>query len=147
MSHFKRTLLLASACGLLAVACSDGNGGSGPSVPNVSGLWTGTWRGASVSLDLDQAGAELSGTITNGIEDLDIVGEVSAEGVATWGSAVHPTRCAFYSTAFGGMQLRAVGDSLVGVVQRRSGSRVCDEDAGTRVFVEQGDMRLSRVSP
>ena len=145
MSHFNRTLLLASACGLLAAACSEG-GSSGPSGPDVSGLWTGTWRGASISLDLDQAGAELSGTVVNGVEDLSVTGAVSAEGAVTWGSAVHPTRCAFYSTALGGMQLRAAGDSLVGVVQRRSGSRVCDPESGTRVFVEQGDMRLSRVS-
>lgn len=147
MSHFKRTLLLTSACGLLAVACSDGNGGSGPSVPDVSGLWTGTWRGASISLDLDQAGAELSGTLTNGNESLSVAGEVSAEAVATWGSELNTAECAFYSTALGGMQLRAAGDSLVGVVQRREGARVCDENASGLVLVSQGDMRLSRVAP
>lgn len=145
MSHVKRALLLTSACALLATACSDGNG-SGPSVPDVSGLWTGTWRSAPVSLDLDQAGAELSGTLSDRFEDYSIVGEVSAEGVATWVSEVHPAECAHYFTVLGGMQLRAAGDSLVGVVTFRHGASLCDENAGGVVSNAQGDMALSRVA-
>lgn len=146
MSHVKRALLLTSACGLLATACSDGNG-SGPSVPDVSGLWTGTWRNTSVSLDLDQAGAGLSGTLTDRFEDFSIVGEVSAEGVATWVSEVNTAECANYFTVLDGMQLRAAGDSLVGVVARRQGQSVCDANAGGVVSNAQGEMRLSRVAP
>ncbi len=146
MSHVKRALLLTSACGLLATACSDGKG-TGPEVPDVSGLWTGTWRNTSVSLDLDQAGAALSGTLSDRFGDFSIVGEVSAEGVATWVSEVHPVECASYATMLAGMQLRAAGDSLVGLVWFRQGASVCDENAGGVVGNAQGDMALSRVAP
>lgn len=142
MPRFTRILLAAPAFCLLLGACSDS---SGPSGPNVAGLWTGTFFSGSVSLQLGQSGTQVTGTLTSGSEVLGVTGDVASDGMVVWGSAVHTGNCAAYGSS--GMQLRAAGDSLVGVAQRRSGAKVCDPEASGLVLVQQGEMRLSRVAP
>lgn len=141
MPSTSRIFLVAPAVCLLLGACSDS---SGPSGPNVAGLWTGTFRSAPISLALGQSGMSVSGTITTGSEVLSVTGEVTSDGEVSWVSEINRAQCAVRSAS--GMQLRAVGDSLVGVARRTSGDMVCDPDIRGRIWVEQGEMRLSRVA-
>ena len=132
------TLLLAAAAG----ACSSS---TSPKAPSVVGTWTGTWNTTAATLRLAGSSASLTGSVVVGGDSAAVTGSVDSTGAAVWSSAVDMASCADYGTA--GLALNSAADTLSGIVDRASGTAVCNPSGGGRPLIQQGLMVLARATP
>lgn len=124
-------------------ACSDSTGPDEPDVPDLSGVWTGTFGNASLRMSLSQSGAEVTGTLavgSTGRRNYDVTGTVDSEGTFEWNTDRLDLDCSVYGS--GGMQLQNSASVLSGRMSRVSEPPPCGEG---RRQVAQGLSTLTRA--
>lgn len=135
MKRVTKTILLLVAVAAVLTACSSGGGVD--ALP-LAGTWQGTWNsntgpGGSVSVEFEQEGNSLTGTVqitgspclTNGT----VTGNVSSSG-ATFGAVQGPHQITFTGSRNGSNQLS--GTYAVG-------SGPCEGDAGVFTVTRVSD--------
>ncbi|MEZ4457042.1 MAG: hypothetical protein R2882_10920 [Gemmatimonadales bacterium] len=139
-----RALHLSSivALSLALAACSDSTGPStDPNLPSVAGVWVGTWGSSTAQLVLTQHGDQVSGTLKLGPRTRPVTGSVSV-GELRFASEVDQSDCSIYASS--GLAVASQAGTMTGIMARRSGSKICDPNAGGRVGVQQGTLSLAR---
>jgi hypothetical protein len=149
MRKLIQTSILVLALFALAACGDDNSSSTGPAFagPDLSGTWTGTWRDGSITMVLDQNGANVTGTVTRGSEILDLNGTVSATGVFEWGAVTPSTDdCIGMASTVDDFQTAENNTKLSGVASRNEGfNPSVERPCGTRILRQQGEMNLQRA--
>jgi hypothetical protein len=109
--------LLLTAALVTTTACSDATGPDEPDVPDLSGVWTGTFGNSSLRMSLSQRGAEVTGTLSvgsTGRRNFEVTGTVDGAGTFQWNTDQLELDCSVYSS--GGMQLQSSASELSGSI-------------------------------
>lgn len=139
------SLMLVLALFALA-ACESGSSSAPFSGPDISGVWTGSWRDASAKMTLEQKGSKVEGILLIGVQEFEISGNVDKNGVFGWsGLTTRTDDCVGMSSTLDDFQVQSQGKEMLGVARRATQSGGGSEPCGSRTLVEGGTMELERA--